>query len=313
MAKFFTPKAYLYADPDLFRRSADQLFALAKASKPLVIEKTVLNRILDEPSFNHGNRVTQALADKILVAHDFEDSVIPHLVPEAWESGLTRDQVKLINHVQRMDRRYGTDHSRTIITDSGRVAKAAEKNKVKFTMAGSLLADHAKKDLAMLAVKALAARDGTLPIQREDASPTSETSSVASVRPPPSWRSNAGWLLLGVSLPVISYYAYQFRTLILGAWPIWGILLVVMLAIGFFTLRCKRRFYYGVIEVGFGIYCVSMAVLKFDPDSPDTTILLQIVASMYIIVRGFDNLDQAKPRPDLLNPWWGKWFTKPEK
>lgn len=109
----------------------------------------------------------------------------------------------------------------------------------------------------------------------------------------------------------------QFAVLIY--WSIstfWFALVALPIAWGLFALRCSQRSFYGLVEVIVGIVTVlnafpgvkalweavrSMGVGQATQSSP----ALAIVAAIYIIIRGLDNIDQGLPafRTSSLNPF----------
>jgi hypothetical protein len=101
--------------------------------------------------------------------------------------------------------------------------------------------------------------------------------------------------------------------------PIVFVALVAALAVAVaaYWLRCRYRFWYGVLEIAAGLAVVFLTIY------PETNYFLLdtkpfigqmlragvgVLAGIYIIVRGFDNLDA-----DLPVTWrgaWDRWFPK---
>lgn len=84
---------------------------------------------------------------------------------------------------------------------------------------------------------------------------------------------------------------------------IFSIFMIVM-AIGAYWLRCVNRIAYGIIEFCSGIIMSYTAILPF-PDNIEPInawqVCIQIIAGMYILVRGIDNIDNGIWKSNATN------------
>jgi hypothetical protein len=76
----------------------------------------------------------------------------------------------------------------------------------------------------------------------------------------------------------------------------------VVVAFGFYRVRCWSRFLYGVMEVGAGIGVI--VISEFPPSAITATAntwalgsraahILALMGGVYVVVRGMDNIDQG--------------------
>lgn len=82
-----------------------------------------------------------------------------------------------------------------------------------------------------------------------------------------------------------------------------------------YWFRCRQQFYYGLTEVVFGIavFVISAfpasTTLITEETSPTEMMIskyLTLAAGLYVVVRGFDNIDKAK-WPEVLKPQRSLW------
>lgn len=89
----------------------------------------------------------------------------------------------------------------------------------------------------------------------------------------------------------------------------------ILVAIGFYRLRCATRFGYGLIEIIAGIGAIILG--EFPPYSAliadnvwqlgsRASHMLTLIAGVYIVVRGMDNI--AQDLPERWRPAWRRVF-----
>lgn len=100
--------------------------------------------------------------------------------------------------------------------------------------------------------------------------------------------------ILGVIVTLVGFFAYLKIELIVATINVWGtILLIIFSGIALFIFREKQRLAYGIAEFLAGLFAV---ILLFPSDFEYSTIDfnlnfgLKIFASLYIMVRGQDNI-----------------------
>jgi drug/metabolite transporter (DMT)-like permease len=97
-----------------------------------------------------------------------------------------------------------------------------------------------------------------------------------------------------------------------------GFLFTVLAGLVFYRLRCRHQFWYGVLEIVVGI------VIIFLTWFPQTTVLIVaepsffgyllskgtgILAGVYILVRGLDNMERGLPQ-DRRSTWQRIFYGK---
>jgi hypothetical protein len=96
---------------------------------------------------------------------------------------------------------------------------------------------------------------------------------------------------------------------------VWFTIFWVLVAIGFYRVRCARRFVYGVIEIVAGVGTIVLG--EFPPYAilaandawalgSRAAHMLTLMAGVYIVVRGMDNMAQDLPR--RWRPAWRRIF-----
>ncbi len=75
----------------------------------------------------------------------------------------------------------------------------------------------------------------------------------------------------------------------------WFLLAALPAAWGLFALRCWQRALYGLLEVIVGVLAVGNASPSAGRDPTNLTAALAVIAGVYIIIRGLDNIDQGLP------------------
>jgi len=110
-----------------------------------------------------------------------------------------------------------------------------------------------------------------------------------------------GGFLLGVLVAVLIFVAWQYRHDLLATLPVWGLVLVVAVSgIALFWFRSRHRLSYGVAEVLFGLIVASQ--LSSTPEY-DSDFFVKIVAAVYIVVRGLDNVEKGISETSLGLLW----------
>lgn len=71
--------------------------------------------------------------------------------------------------------------------------------------------------------------------------------------------------------------------------------------VGYYTylLRCRARMYYGLVEIGVGL---TTTYISADINVPKD--ILFLLAGVYIVVRGLDNVEKGLEEIPLLHRWW---------
>lgn len=69
------------------------------------------------------------------------------------------------------------------------------------------------------------------------------------------------------------------------------IIAVGLLGFGFWCFRLKQRAAYGMLEIAFG--ASAAAALAWTPSDSPITSAVGLAASVYVVVRGLDNVDQG--------------------
>src|SRR5437763_159535 len=74
--------------------------------------------------------------------------------------------------------------------------------------------------------------------------------------------------------------------------------LAILVCWGLYLIRQNFRFAYSLVELGIGLLAIFLAVGRAPvvvPDEPTgDLLLLQLVAGIYIVIRGFDNFAQSR-------------------
>ena len=88
-------------------------------------------------------------------------------------------------------------------------------------------------------------------------------------------------------------------------------LLVLLVGCALYALRGRLPKTYGFMEIGIGIAGAINAVVRYSPTNEfDITIILQIVGSIYIVVRGLDNAGKGIAGT-VVEKYWVKFFPRP--
>lgn len=107
----------------------------------------------------------------------------------------------------------------------------------------------------------------------------------------------AAFLAIGAAF-VIARYGPDILTAILRSLGWLSFPLALPVGLGLFALRAHHRFIYGAAEVVFGMTSVTLGVIPLlEPEEASIGAVAAIGAGLYVIVRGLDNMDQAKRNP----------------
>ncbi len=110
---------------------------------------------------------------------------------------------------------------------------------------------------------------------------------------------------LGICVSLGIWVAYQFRSEIISAFPVWGLVLLALVGgAALFGFRSRRRLAYGIVEICFGLFAVAK---QASPTNYDALFLIQVAAGLYIIVRGFDNVEKSISGT-RIDPVWRRIF-----
>lgn len=113
----------------------------------------------------------------------------------------------------------------------------------------------------------------------------------------------SGIILSFAIILVIKYFEQIYNTL-----NIWSSIISVLLAgIVFFIFRLKARMFYGLLEFGFGaLICIrALSISAFHFNSLDIVDMIQIIAGIYVMVRGLTNIDEGI-KGTIIEPFWIK-------
>lgn len=120
-------------------------------------------------------------------------------------------------------------------------------------------------------------------------------------------RSKIG-LVLAARILVITLTGFYFRNFIFNTFHVWGPIVIPLAGFALYWFRCKTRLHYGMVEcvVGF-LYSGLVVQQNLNNKSFDSVENLKIIAALYIIVRGLDNIS-AGLKGSLVEPRWRKFF-----
>ena len=107
--------------------------------------------------------------------------------------------------------------------------------------------------------------------------------------------------LFGVLTTIILLLLWMNKNTISQSAPVWGLTLAsASLGVFLFWFRSRYRLYYGIVEVLFGLLATTRSA---NPTSYDSTFVVQIIAGIYIIVRGLDNVEKGIEGLRIELPW----------
>ena len=318
-------RGFLYVDPYLFAERAGELSSRFTTELPGVVGRNsftiVVGPVLPE---REVIQVNQATEERRLFLQDFSGSVPPRIISEDWESGLRPHQIILIHHIVKMARMYAhVKHSRTIVTEDFRLAEVGRLfgfrviGLVDLRIKSDSRTEEIDADLSekISPVKStlddVVLLDSMENISLKDLVDPSRGDGEAIDRnyEKLGWVDRMIWLIPAILLLALAYWIVGNYTKVYewGWFPISAICLVIGGLL--FLLRCKFRSAYGACEVICGIISVSIAVSKMKSNNLNLALVIQTVTSLYIIVRGFDNIDQGW-MPRGVKKVWSKVFGK---
>jgi hypothetical protein len=150
---------------------------------------------------------------------------------------------------------------------------------------------------------------------REWATVEPEYSTIAEVeRKTEKWRLIKGLVISVAVVLLVSLVSVPWRVTISEAYlrsvstigplmPKWLVFLgVAAIGYGLFRLRQAHQAVYGLLEVMFGIITANYAWPNFYQTSSVGSIAA-LLGSLYVIVRGLDNIDKSLKHPDLRRAW----------
>jgi hypothetical protein len=126
-----------------------------------------------------------------------------------------------------------------------------------------------------------------------------------------AWLRLSSWLgpLVAAVSGIVSSYSiksvWPYRDILISTLPVWGtILAIVVVGVGFYVVRGRFRLFYGVNETFLGFFAsVQAFVPRFEYEILTTAEWLQVIAGLYIVVRGLDNIGKALEG----TPWHAGW------
>lgn len=112
--------------------------------------------------------------------------------------------------------------------------------------------------------------------------------------------------LLGILVSALLLAAWYFRQPLGQTFPVWGLTVsTAFLGIFLFWFRSRYRLSYGIVEALFGFFAAARLA---NPSTYDSTFFLQLVAGLYIIVRGLDNIEKGI-QGTKVEPKWKRFFN----
>jgi len=103
----------------------------------------------------------------------------------------------------------------------------------------------------------------------------------------------------GVAFYLLTHYNVSIdlrsKLWILGLLPILGFIL--------YWYRSQFRLRYGLAEIGFGCMLAASTMLQRSDARLDSNLLFQLFASLYVIVRGFDNVEKGSTERPIGKFW----------
>ena len=112
-------------------------------------------------------------------------------------------------------------------------------------------------------------------------------------------------ILAGASSSMVINLLWSHINEITSSIPVWGTILgILILGFGLYAIRGRFRLSYGVLECCFG-FIAAMRVFwpDFDYSKVATTDVFQMIAGIYIIVRGQDNIGKAIQKTRFAPGW----------
>lgn len=105
-------------------------------------------------------------------------------------------------------------------------------------------------------------------------------------------------ILIGVIVTIVAYLIFKYIGKIVSTFQVWGtVTLILISGVALFVFRERQRLSYGVVEFLVGILAI---ITLFQPDNFDLSkvnfnfeFIIKILAGLYIMVRGQDNIIKA--------------------
>lgn len=112
-------------------------------------------------------------------------------------------------------------------------------------------------------------------------------------------------ILAATLLFIIAFLTFKYRQELIGSLNIWGTgFIALILGVGFYAYRQRARLSYGAFEFFFGWGAVLEVFWpKFDFQTLDVENLMQIVAGIYVMVRGLDNIGKGVEKTKFEARW----------
>lgn len=113
--------------------------------------------------------------------------------------------------------------------------------------------------------------------------------------------------LTGLAASLIANALWAYSKEIVATISIWGTILpILFVGVLAYAVRGRFRFTYGVFEFVFGaILAIRVFYPSFDYEQLEPSSVLQLVAGVYVMVRGQDNIGKAL-RGSRFGPTWGR-------
>jgi len=102
-------------------------------------------------------------------------------------------------------------------------------------------------------------------------------------------------IVIGVIANLLTTFIWMYFEVIVKTATIWGtILLIILTGISIYSLRGRFRLQYGIFEFLFGIVVATKPFWpNFDYSTVQSTDAIQILAGIYVMIRGQDNIGKA--------------------
>lgn len=100
---------------------------------------------------------------------------------------------------------------------------------------------------------------------------------------------------MGIVASLVSNMLFSYRNQLLSTIPVWGTILALpLIGIGLYWYRERYRLSYGVFEFCVGVLMgYYIFLLDFDYSKLGATHAIQILGSLYVMVRGMDNIGKG--------------------
>ncbi len=110
-----------------------------------------------------------------------------------------------------------------------------------------------------------------------------------------------------VSIGLVQLLISNIRTLLPWIMSVGGFCVIVLLGIVIFWCRSRSRLGYGLVECVFGILAVYDGATNFNPSDHQMIGLMKMIAGLYVMVRGLDNIGKGL-KGTKYGSLWSRYF-----